>query len=210
MDRVDILQGLTMQEVQWKGKEHNCADSCLGDVPVPWPTVWVQLGECMLNSAVGLPSSAPSAWKGAQSRAGRTKKMEPSWENLAALFFIGTRTEFMLKSIHHLQTYFTYELDSLSPYDGDRSTFVWLDGNRFHQGFVLQNGLSQSPCEFPGCVKPTGIFTQVHIRRNTLIPLGPKAILTSDQLIKSDFKLCDHHVENQDWKLIMLTIRHHD
>lgn len=57
---------------------------------------------CMLNSAVRLPSSTPSAWKGAQSRTGRTKKMDQSWENLSALFFIGTnwraRTEFMLKS----------------------------------------------------------------------------------------------------------------
>lgn len=72
---------------------------------------------CMLNSAVRLPSSTPSAWKGAQSRTGRTKKMDQSWENLSALFFIGTnwraRTEFMLKSrlyitIHHLQISFTY------------------------------------------------------------------------------------------------------
>lgn len=70
MARVDILQGPTMQEVQWKGKEHNCADSCLGDVLVPWPTAWVQLGECVCwiqlsgyQRSFSMKRSTEQSWK---------------------------------------------------------------------------------------------------------------------------------------------------
>lgn len=53
----------------------------------------------MLNSAVRLPSSTPSAWKGAQSRAGWTEKMEHSWESCSTVFispsWARARTEFV-------------------------------------------------------------------------------------------------------------------
>lgn len=180
MDWVDILQGLTMQEVQWKGKEHNCADSCLGDVLVPWPTVRVQLGECVCW--IQLSGYHPTLLQ--HEKEHRAELDGPrKWSKVERIsqhcFFKGTswraRTEFMLKSIHHLQISFTYM--SLTHCHLMMGTKLHLSG---WMGTVSKASFSkmdyQSPCELPGCVKP--IFTQVHIRRNNFIPLGPTAILT--------------------------------